>query len=196
MIQLSTIHANEHNPRTITRSKLAKLKKSLQEFGKMMSLRPLVVNESGMILGGNQRYHALIALGYTEVQDDWIKVADELTEEEQRRFIAEDNLPFGAWDIDTLANEYNFDELVEWGFDDWQLTGAGQGDDSGENQGFQYEQVGDFDFGGAKVQKGALVFMVSDETRNAWAEYKRQAKLIDDNTAFERLVQSALSLLG
>ena len=128
-MKLTDIHTNERNPRTITKSKLSKLKKSISEFSKMMALRPIVVNADGMILGGNQRYHALVALGYKEIPDEWVKRADDLTPEEQRRFIIEDNLPFGAWDFDMLASDFEFEELTNWGFEAEELLGFDAGGD-------------------------------------------------------------------
>ena len=86
----------------------------------MMSLRPIVVNRDGMILGGNMRYQALVALGYKEIPDTWVKVADQLNTEEERRFVIEDNVGFGDWDYDMLANEWDSTELEEWGLDVWQ----------------------------------------------------------------------------
>ncbi len=86
----------------------------------MMSLRPIVVNSEGMILGGNMRYQALIALGYKEIPDNWVKVADQLNAEEERRFVIEDNVGFGDWDYDMLANDWDSAELEAWGVDVWQ----------------------------------------------------------------------------
>jgi len=61
------------------------------------------------------RYRALKELGYKEIPDNWVKKASELTDEEKRRFIIEDNVGFGDWDMDMLANEWDAEELEEWG---------------------------------------------------------------------------------
>jgi len=82
-----------------------------------MELRPIVVDRDGMILGGNMRYRALLELKYKDIPDEWVKVADKLTDEEKRRFIVEDNVGFGDWDWDKLANEYEKEELEDWGLD-------------------------------------------------------------------------------
>lgn len=116
-MKLNEIKPNERNPRTITKDKLEKLKRSIKDFDKMMSLRPIVVDENNFILGGNMRYNALKALGYKEIPDTWIKKAEDLTEEEKRRFIIEDNVGFGEWDWDMLANEWEVSDLQEWGLD-------------------------------------------------------------------------------
>lgn len=83
----------------------------------MMKLRPIVVNTDMLILGGNMRYRACKEIGMKEIPDDWVKVADELTPDEQKRFIIEDNVGFGEWDYDILANEWDVDILQEWGLD-------------------------------------------------------------------------------
>lgn len=80
----------------------------------MMELRPIVVDGDDMILGGNMRFKALKELGYKDVPDEWIKRADELTEDEKRRFIIEDNVPFGEWDMEVLS-EWDSGLLNDWG---------------------------------------------------------------------------------
>lgn len=83
----------------------------------MLELRPMVVNEDNVLLGGNMRLKALQHLKYDEIPDTWVKQASELTEDEQRRFIISDNVGYGEWDWEQLANEWNSDELNEWGLD-------------------------------------------------------------------------------
>ena len=117
MIKLNDIKPNPDNPRVLKDDKFKKLKASIQEFPKMMSLRPIVVDETNTALGGNMRLRALQDLGYKEVADDWIKKASELTEDEKKRFIISDNVGFGEWDWDVLANEWDAEELAEWGLD-------------------------------------------------------------------------------
>ena len=116
-MKLSEIKANPNNPRVIKDDRFKKLVKSIQEFPKMMSLRPMVVNSDNIVLGGNMRLKALKELGYKEIPDDWVRSADELTEDEQRRFIIADNVGFGEHDWDVLANEWNVDELTDWGLE-------------------------------------------------------------------------------
>ena len=102
MKKLSDYHINPSNPRLIKDERFKKLCKSIEEFPKMMALRPIIVDAFNMILGGNMRYKALKELGYKEVPNEWIRKAEELTEDEVRRFIVEDNVPFGEWDWDRL----------------------------------------------------------------------------------------------
>jgi hypothetical protein len=97
----------------------------------MMSLRPIVVNAEMTILGGNMRYKACQELGMKEIPDEWVKIAEGLTEDEQKRFIIEDNVPFGEFDWDMLANEWDADLLQEWGMElpiDWNKQEATEDD--------------------------------------------------------------------
>lgn len=122
MIKLSTIKPNPNNPRIIKDDKFKKLVKSIKDFPKMMELRPMVVNSDNIVLGGNMRLKALKELGYKEVPKEWVKRAEDLTEDEQRQFIIKDNIGFGEHDWDMLANEWDLSELEEWGLDipDWE----------------------------------------------------------------------------
>jgi DNA modification methylase len=90
----------------------------------MMELRPMVINQDNIVLGGNMRLKALKELGYKEVPDEWVKQAKDLTEEETRRFIIADNVGFGDHDWDMLSNEWNAEELESWGLDipDFKVT--------------------------------------------------------------------------
>ena len=114
-MKLSDIKANPNNPRVIKDDKFKKLVKSIHEFPKMMALRPMVINADNIVLGGNMRLKALKELGYKEIPDEWVRRADELTDDEQRRFIIADNVGFGDHDWDMLANEWNVEELADWG---------------------------------------------------------------------------------
>lgn len=110
------IYLNPNNPRIIRDDKFKKLCQSIKEFPKMLELRPIIVDDKGMILGGNMRFRALQELGW-EIKDEWVKKANDLTEEEKKRFIIEDNIPFGEWDWDKLADEWDAQDLGEWGID-------------------------------------------------------------------------------
>ena len=116
-MKLSEIKANPNNPRIINDDKFNKLKKSIEDFPKMMDLRPIVVDVHNMVLGGNMRLKALEDLGYKEIPDKWVKRADDLTEDEKKEFIIKDNVGFGEWEWEMLANEWNVDDLTNWGLD-------------------------------------------------------------------------------
>ena len=119
-MKITDIKSNPNNPRLIKDEKFEKLKKSIKEFPKMMALRPMVINEDNIVLGGNMRLKALKELGYTELPDEWVKRAEDLTDEEARRFIIADNVGFGEHDWEMLANEWDSVELEDWGLDAWQ----------------------------------------------------------------------------
>ena len=116
-VPINSIRNNPTNPRLVNNAKFEKLKKSIQEFPEMLELRPIVINEDGVILGGNMRYKALVELGYEEVP---VIVASYITKEQENEFIIKDNLGFGDWDWDILANEWDSVELEDWGLDVWQ----------------------------------------------------------------------------
>jgi site-specific DNA-methyltransferase (adenine-specific) len=116
-IKLSSLQKNKNNPRYITADKLEKLKASIESFEQMLEARPIVTDEDGVILGGNMRYEALKALGYKEIPAAWVKTLTGLTDEQKREFLIKDNVGFGAWDWDTLANEWESELLTDWGLD-------------------------------------------------------------------------------
>jgi hypothetical protein len=116
-MKISEIHINPQNPRIIKDDRFKKLVKSISEFPKMMELRPIIIDSYNMILGGNMRYRALKELKYKDISDTWVKKASELTEEEKQKFIIEDNVSFGQWDLDLLANEWDNDKLENWGLE-------------------------------------------------------------------------------
>lgn len=126
------IKPNPDNPRVIRDEKFTKLKNSIQEFPEMLKLRPIVVDENDVILGGNQRYRALQELKHKEV---WTIKASELTEAQKREFIIKDNVGFGEHNWDVLANEWDAAELEAWGLDipgfdsDNELDESDQGSD-------------------------------------------------------------------
>ncbi len=103
---------NPNNPRVIKDDKFSKLVRSIQEFPKMLEIRPIVVNSDMIVLGGNMRLKACKEAGLKEVP---IILADNLTEDEQKQFIIKDNVGFGEWDWDMLANEWEAELLEEWG---------------------------------------------------------------------------------
>jgi len=113
-VKIGTISENPDNPRIIKGDKFNKLVKSIEDFPEMLKIRPIVVNSDNVILGGNMRYKASIKAGLKEVH---IIRAEGLTEEQQKEFIAKDNVGFGEWDWDALANEWDLEKLDEWGLE-------------------------------------------------------------------------------
>lgn len=116
-VRISKIKRNPNNPRLIKDDKFNKLVNSIKEFPEMLNIRPIVVNEEMIVLGGNMRLKACQEAGLKEIP---IIKASELTAEQQREFIVKDNVGFGEWDWDIIANEWNTVDLENWGLDSWQ----------------------------------------------------------------------------
>jgi DNA modification methylase len=112
--KISEIKLNPNNPRLIKDDKFKKLVKSIKEFPEMLDIRPIVVNSDMVILGGNMRFKACKEAGLKEIP---VIVADNLTEEQQREFLIKDNTSGGEWDFEMLANEWDVEQLEEWGLD-------------------------------------------------------------------------------
>lgn len=112
LIDVKKVKSNPNNPRIIKDDKFKKLVASIQEFPKMLEIRPIVVNDDMIVLGGNMRLKACIQAGLKQVPI--IKVSD-LTEQEQKQFIIKDNVSGGEWDWSMLANEWDVTELEDWG---------------------------------------------------------------------------------
>ena len=157
-VKISQLQVNEQNPRTCTDKQFDKLVRSVITFPKMLEVRPIVVGEGGVALGGNMRLRALQAIatmtdgeimshieqsakynGRPEVEreallrywqkwqhDPMVSVVrtDNMTEDERREFIIKDNVGFGAWDWDMLANDWDKDILSEWGMDVWESSNS------------------------------------------------------------------------
>jgi hypothetical protein len=118
--KLSDLKINKRNPRQINEPQLKKLCESIKRDPQFMALRPIVVDETGVILGGNQRYKACLELGMVEVPDEWVVCAKDLTPEQQKRFIVVDNAPpgmAGDWDMDELEMSFSDIDLPGLGFD-------------------------------------------------------------------------------
>jgi len=116
-MKLSKIKGNPNNPRIIKDDKFKKLVKSINDFPKMMALRPIVVDENFIVQGGNMRLKALQEIGFKDIPDEWVKQVKDLSEDEKKQFIIKDNVGFGEWDWDDLANNWDANLLNEWGLD-------------------------------------------------------------------------------
>jgi len=114
ILDITEIKFNENNPRTITAFQLQKLKKSLLEFPQMLELRPLVIDEENVVIGGNMRLKALQELGITKVPT---KKVVNLTPEQKKEFVIKDNLSYGEWDWDNLVVEWELETLTDWGLE-------------------------------------------------------------------------------
>jgi ParB-like chromosome segregation protein Spo0J len=124
LVKISEVKPNPKNPRIIKDGKFQKLVKSIQEFPDMLNKRPLIVftdvDNKYVVLGGNMRLKACKEIGLKEIP---IIVADEWTEEQKNEFLIKDNVGFGEWDWDSLANEWDAEKLEEWGLNVPEFSG-------------------------------------------------------------------------
>lgn len=118
-VDIDTVRESAKNPRYISNEQLAELKKSITAFPQMMALRPGVVDGTGELMGGNQRHKACKELGWHKFP---VIRAGNLTPEQLKEFIIKDNLPFGEWDTKMLKEDWNIEELGEWGMDITELV--------------------------------------------------------------------------
>lgn len=146
-VKLSALKLNDGNPRIIKDFKFQKLVKSILTFPEMLQLREIVTDEAMIVLGGNMRLRALQHIAQMTEQelrqqlksydkedltDYWltwhdspmesVKIARGLSDEQKKEFIAKDNVGYGEWDWDMLANEWDMEDLKDWGVDipvDW-----------------------------------------------------------------------------
>jgi len=120
-MKLSNIKPNPKNPRIIKDDKFKKLVQSIKDFPEMMEKRPMVcvtdVDKKIYPLGGNMRLKAIQEIGHKEIPDTWVMLADSWTQEQRNEFTIKDNVGFGEWDWDSLANEWDTEKLEEWGLD-------------------------------------------------------------------------------
>jgi hypothetical protein len=113
LFNINKINTNPNNPRTIKDDKFKKLVKSLQDFPDMAKVRPIVVNKDMIVLGGNMRLKAMKEAGWKEVP---VEIVD-WSEKHQKEFIIKDNVGFGEWDWEMIANEWDSEQVTEWGLD-------------------------------------------------------------------------------
>jgi ParB-like chromosome segregation protein Spo0J len=113
-VKISLVKSNPNNPRIIKDDKFAKLVKSIKEFPEMLKIRPIVVNNDMIVLGGNMRLKACKEAGLKELH---IIKAENLTEAQQKEFIIKDNVGFGEWDWDIISNEWDAEKIEDWGLD-------------------------------------------------------------------------------
>lgn len=160
-VKITEVIANPNNPRLIKDDKFKKLVKSIQDFPDMLNVRPIVVNKDMVVLGGNMRLKAIKEAGHTEVA---VEIVD-WTEDQQKEFIIKDNASFGEWDWSDLANNWDSEELTNWGID---IIGFSNVEDLGE----------DFSLpNGDKSPFQQMTFTLADEQcvqiKNAIEEIKR-----------------------
>jgi hypothetical protein len=111
-VGVNDITPNPNNPRTISITQMEKLKRSIQEFPQMLELRPLVIDENNIVLGGNMRLEAMKELGYETIP---VVSVTELTEQQKKEFVIKDNIAYGEWDWEQLHLDWEIHTLDDWG---------------------------------------------------------------------------------
>jgi ParB-like chromosome segregation protein Spo0J len=111
---ITQIKPNPENPRIIKDHKFKQLVESIKSFPQMLELRPIIIDENNVVLGGNMRLKACIEAGLTDVP---VVQAKDLTDLQKKEFIVKDNVGYGEWDWDDLANNWDEQLLTEWGLD-------------------------------------------------------------------------------
>ena len=186
-MKLKDIKPNPNNPRVLRDDKFQKLKQSIKEFPKMLSLRPMVIDENNVVLGGNMRLRALQELGFNDIDEAWVKRSSDLTEEEKKRFIIADNVAFGEWDWDTLANDWDAEQLSDWGLNVWN-------DDMTNNENYEgLDALSKLDkFMDAEIKRMFLVYDSETFTKVVNWFNKLQAKhnLEDNNQVILKLMEN------
>lgn len=224
--KLTQIQVNGANPRIIKDEKFDKLINSILVLPKMLELRPIVVDDTFVALGGNMRYRALVAISQMSIEEihnrlsglrdfqrktepeqerlllywaTWkdnptapIIRASELSDDEQREFIIKDNVGYGEWDMDALANEWEKEDLVDWGLDDWDFMNDDDGSGSGDGDGTGGSGS---DAETANLNETFVVppFSIFDSRQGYWQERKKMwRERIGDmgETRTAKLVQS------
>lgn len=176
-LQLESLHLNPNNPRTISREQMEKLKKSITDFPEMLNLRPILVDETNTILGGNMRYQALRQMGVTETL---VQRVTGLNEEQKKEFIIKDNLSYGEWDWSELTLSWNTELLLDWGLTDFNVedTLTNNQEYLGLDAASKLEK-----FMNAEIKRMFLVF--DSETFNrvvAWFDEKQEEYGVEDNS--------------
>ena len=113
-VKIEEVKSNKDNPRIIKDYKFKKLVQSIKEFPEMLQIRPIVVDDDNIVLGGNMRLKACKDAGLKEI---YIIKADELSEDQKKEFIIKDNVNFGEWDFNILKNDWNIEILENWGLE-------------------------------------------------------------------------------
>ncbi|MEY3499640.1 MAG: hypothetical protein RL308_1309 [Bacteroidota bacterium] len=156
VVKLSEVKLNPNNPRIIKDDKFKKLVQSIKDFPEMLNIRPIVVNQDMIILGGNMRYKACKEAGLKEVP---IIITD-LSEDKQREFLIKDNTSGGEWDWEVLANEWDSEQLEAWGLD---LPNWSAGMDENEMNDDDVDIEEEFDPIGSASDLMKIVFIFDNE---------------------------------
>lgn len=112
-MNISQLKLTDANPRYIRDEKFKKLCQSLEDFPEMLEVRKVIINEDFEVLAGNMRVRAALHLGWSTIPVQIVK----WDKKKQQRFIIQDNIEFGDWDWDKLANDWDMEDLTDWGLE-------------------------------------------------------------------------------
>jgi len=174
-IKITDVKPNPKNPRYIKDDKLEQLKKSIQDFPEMLKLRPLIVDENNVLLGGNMRLKALKQLGYTHLEKDWVKKETELTEKQKKEFLLLDNVSFGDWNnsaLDSFFSDTDTLELIE--------TSDKKLKDVFNNENGKYNQ---------KLADYPVTVVLTFDEWKQWEALKKEVGEEKDNKAFFKIAE-------
>ena len=155
-MDISLIRPNPNNPRIIKKDKFDKLVKSIKQFPEMLEARPLILNKDNIVLGGNMRLKALQKAGITDVPVIYV----DWDADKESEFIIKDNLSYGEWDYDIIANEWDLIKLDDWGFD---LPKYADGHDANSMDEMLLDMQENFDPLGAASNLHKIVFIFNNE---------------------------------
>jgi hypothetical protein len=164
IVKLSEVKLNPNNPRLIKDDKFKKLVQSIKDFPEMLNIRPIVVNQDMIILGGNMRYKACKEAGLKEIPI----IKTDLTEEQQREFLIKDNTSGGEWDWEVLANEWDTEQLEAWGLD---LPIDEKIDKLEEGETLEFEQSVQL------IPPKEYILIMAEPNSEEWEEIKQMLKL-------------------
>ncbi len=177
LVKLTDFKINPDNPRFIRDDKFEKLVNSILKFPKMLSLRKVTYqSEDGIIIGGTMRFEAFNKIGWKAVPAEWFQSADDLTPEEVHEFIIKDNVGFGEWDWEALANGWEESDLKEWGMDLGAFTPPEKEATEGENKDYPDDAVDD-----SYVKMVQLYLSVDTEIKFREFELKLRERFGSDN---------------
>lgn len=188
-MKLSDIKPNPENPRIIREDKFEKLVQSIKDFPDMLEKRPIVIDEDNVVLGGNMRLRALQELKYKDIP---VIVAKGWTEEQKQQFIIKDNVGFGEWDWDILANTMDDKLLLDWGLDlplgtDTLETGEVQFSTELDQQSNYIVMRFDTDIDFLQIQQMLDLKTVSSKRKNGKPWSKGIGRVIDGTDAIAKI---------
>ncbi len=178
-IDISKIKPNTENPRVIKDYKFKKLVNSIKEFPEILEKRPIVVDDQMVVLGGNMRLKACLEAGLTKID---VIIAEGWTEKQKKEFIIKDNVGFGEWDWDGIANGWSELPLNDWGLDVWNPEEDADLEDFFQEEKEQEEQL----------EKHKIILEYTEEDYNTLMEILNKEKVGKEKIIYDLIVNKQL----